>query len=71
MANQDLTPELAFELGRAGATVLSKRERKTRNCTWKDTPISGSMLEAAMVAGITSVGADVILLGVVPTPVLI
>lgn len=68
VANQDLTPELAFELGRAGATVLSKEKERPVIVLGKDTRISGSMLEAAMVAGITSVGADVILLGVVPTP---
>lgn len=68
VANQDLTPELAFKLGRAGAHVLTDGHSKPRILIGKDTRVSGDMLEAALSAGITSVGADVLLLGVVPTP---
>ena len=73
VANQELTPELAFALGRAGALVLShrgngKQRQRARVLVGRDTRISGEMLEAAMVAGITSAGADAVLVGVVPTP---
>ncbi len=69
IANRDLTPELAFDLGRAGATVLAAQSERHRPVVvGRDTRISGSMLEAALVAGITSVGRDVVLLGIVPTP---
>lgn len=68
VANKDLTPELAFVLGQAGATVLAQQEKRPTILIGKDTRISGDMLEAALVAGITSVGADVVLLGVIPTP---
>lgn len=67
IANIDLTPELAFKIGRAGAFVLSKGE-KGKIVVGKDTRISGDMLEAALTAGICSVGLDVIKVGVVPTP---
>ena len=68
VANQELTPELALQLGRAGATVLTEKVKRPKILIGKDTRISGEMLEAALIAGITSVGADVYLLGVVPTP---
>lgn len=68
VANKDLTPELAFQLGRAGATVLAQGKQRPMVLIGKDTRISGAMLEAALVAGITSVGADVLLVGVIPTP---
>lgn len=67
VANKDLTPELAFKVGRAGAYVLSKG-RKGQIVVGKDTRKSGDMLEAALTAGICSIGIDVISLGVVPTP---
>ena len=67
IANKDLTPELAFKVGRAGAYVLSKG-KKGRIIVGKDTRKSGDMLEAALTAGICSMGIDVIALGVVPTP---
>ena len=67
IANKDLTPELAFEAGRAGAYILSNGE-KGKIIIGKDTRLSGDMLEAAMIAGITSMGIDVISLGVIPTP---
>ncbi|HEV2262362.1 MAG TPA: phosphoglucosamine mutase [Candidatus Rubrimentiphilum sp.] len=69
VANRDLTPELAFAVGRAGATVLaSESERHRPVIVGRDTRLSGTMLEAAIVSGITSVGRDVRLVGVVPTP---
>lgn len=67
IANKDLTPELAFQAGRAGAHILAKG-KKGRIIIGKDTRISGDMLEAAMVAGITSMGLDVISVGIIPTP---
>lgn len=68
VANTVLTPELAFMLGRAGASVLTAGTKRPRVVIGRDTRISGEMLEAAMVAGITSAGADAVLVGVVPTP---
>ncbi len=69
VANSELTPELAFHIGRAAATVLHDGGQKDRPfIVGRDTRISGSMLEAAIVAGITSVGSDALLIGVVPTP---
>lgn len=67
VANRELTPELAFKLGRAAAHVLLK-EKPGRMLVGRDTRISGQMLEGALVAGITSTGANVELLGVIPTP---
>lgn len=68
IANQELTPDLAFRLGQAGAYVLSKEHPHPCIVIGKDTRISGDMLEAALIAGICSVGADVLQVGVLPTP---
>jgi len=68
VANLELTPDLAFHLGQAGAYVLSKEHPHPRIIIGKDTRISGDMLEAALIAGICSVGADVLRVGVLPTP---
>ena len=68
IANTELTAELAYNLGRAGAYVLTEGTHKPRILVAKDTRISGDMLESALVAGILSVGAEAIILGVVPTP---
>ncbi len=68
MANRELTPELAFALGRAGAAILARDTARPKILIGKDTRISGDMLEAALIAGINSVGGDVILLDVIPTP---
>lgn len=69
IANQELTPELAYNLGRAGAYVLSTNAKHTpKILVGMDTRISGQMLESALVAGICSVGAQCICLGVLPTP---
>ena len=68
IANYELTPELAFELGRAGATVLSKNNKHTLFIVGKDTRKSGDMLDNALCAGILSVGGNVIKVGILPTP---
>ncbi|UUM57881.1 phosphoglucosamine mutase [Streptococcus suis] len=68
-ANVELTPELAFKLGRFGGYVLSQHETDTpRVFVARDTRISGQMLEAALVAGLLSVGIHVYKLGVLATP---
>lgn len=68
VANKDLSPLLAFKLGRAGAKVLSKLHERPAIVVGKDTRISGDMLESALIAGICSVGADAFKVGVMPTP---
>ena len=70
VANQGLTPELAYALGRYGASILlgESQAARPRVLVGRDTRISGRMLEAALTAGITSVGADVLQVGVLPTP---
>ena len=68
IANTELTAELAYSLGRAGAFVLTEGTHKPKILVAKDTRISGDMLESALVAGILSVGAEAVILGVVPTP---
>jgi phosphoglucosamine mutase len=68
VANSELTPELAFALGRSAATVLTKGKKDAQIIIGRDTRVSGQMLEAALVAGITSVGVHVQRLGVIPTP---
>jgi len=70
VANVELTPERAFALGRAGSYVLARRSEgdRPRILVGKDTRISGDMLEAALMAGICSTGADVLTVGVIPTP---
>lgn len=69
IANTELTCELAMKIGRAAAMVLTEAtHHRTQIVIGKDTRISSDMLEAALTAGICSVGADVVILGVVPTP---
>ncbi len=68
IANKELTPELAFRLGKAGAHVLKKKSDRPVVIIGKDTRVSGDMLEAALTAGILAVGGNVIKVGVVPTP---
>lgn len=68
-ANVELTPELAFKLGRFGGYVLSQHETGIpRVFVARDTRISGEMLESALVAGLLSVGIEVYKLGVLATP---
>ncbi|EOH90031.1 phosphoglucosamine mutase [Enterococcus pallens] len=71
IANKELTPELAFKLGRYGGYVLSQheeRETRPRVLVGRDTRISGEMLESALIAGLLSVGIEVFQLGVISTP---
>ena len=68
VANKELTCDLAYKLGRAGGYVLTNNEYKVKVVVGKDTRQSGDMLEAALVAGILSVGAEAVMIGVVPTP---
>ena len=63
IANQELTPELAFRLGRAGAYVLASDSLGARLVIGKDTRISSDMLEAALISGVLSMGVDVLRLG--------
>lgn len=68
VANAELTPELAFRVGRAAASLLQGESLRAPVLVGRDTRVSGTMLEAAIVAGITSVGRDTVSLGIVPTP---
>jgi phosphoglucosamine mutase len=68
VANQELTPELAYKIGRCGGFVLTGQAKHPKVVIGMDTRISGPMLEAALVAGLLSIGANVIRLGVVSTP---
>ena len=69
IAITELTCETAMNIGRAAALVLTKTtNKKPKILIGKDTRVSGDVLEAALVAGICSVGADAHILGVVPTP---
>ncbi|MBS4216457.1 MULTISPECIES: phosphoglucosamine mutase [Neobacillus] len=68
VANSELTPELAFKLGRFGGYVLTKEHARPKVLIGRDTRISGHMLEGALVAGLLSIGAEVMRLGVISTP---
>lgn len=68
VANKELTPELAFKLGRVGGYVLTRGKEKPKVLIGRDTRISGEMLEAALIAGLLSIGAEVMRLGVITTP---
>ncbi|MBE5780509.1 MAG: phosphoglucosamine mutase [Clostridiales bacterium] len=68
IANTELSCDLAFKLGRAGAMVLAKNHSRPRILIGRDTRISGDMLESALVAGLCSMGADVTCAGIIPTP---
>jgi phosphoglucosamine mutase len=68
IANRELTPELAMRIGRAAASLLPDETEKRPVIVGRDTRVSGTMLEAAIVAGITSVGRDAVSVGIVPTP---
>lgn len=69
IANTELTAELAMNIGRAAAMVLVSDEvRHPTVLIGKDTRLSGDMIEGALIAGLCSVGANVELLGVIPTP---
>jgi phosphoglucosamine mutase len=69
LANADLTPQLAMSLAMAAAGVLPRGgPARQLAVVGRDTRVSGEMLEAAVVAGLTSAGTDVLLAGVIPTP---
>lgn len=70
IANQELTPELAFRLGRMGGAVLTRHAqgRQPKVLVGRDTRISGQMLESALIAGLLSVGIEILRLGVISTP---
>ena len=68
VANVELTPELAFKLGRAAATYFGRETTTPKIIIGRDTRLSGTMLEAALAAGICSAGGNAHLLGVMPTP---
>jgi phosphoglucosamine mutase len=69
IANLDLTPELAYQIGRAGAAVIAHDQPLDKPIVvGRDTRLSGPMLEGAIVSGIASTGRNVVQLGIVPTP---
>lgn len=68
IANKELTPELAFKLGRAGGYALTKTTEHPKVMVGRDTRISGYMLEDALIAGLLSIGVEVMRLGVITTP---
>lgn len=72
VANEGLTPELAFKLGRDGGYVLTQQKedqsRRPKVLVARDTRISGEMLEYSLIAGLLSVGIEVLNLGVISTP---
>ncbi|PLR95503.1 phosphoglucosamine mutase [Bacillus sp. T33-2] len=68
VANSELTPELAFKLGRFGGYVLTKNQSRPKVLIGRDTRISGHMLEGALVSGLLSIGAEVMRIGVISTP---
>ena len=68
VVNEFLTPELAYHLGRAAGTHFGKEKEHPTFLIGRDTRISGSMLESALAAGICSVGGNVVIAGVIPTP---
>ena len=67
-ANATITPELAMKVGQATGLAFQRGDHRHRVVIGKDTRLSGYMIEYAMVAGFTSVGMDVLLLGPIPTP---
>ena len=68
VANADLTPEIAFGVGRATAALVATDTTRAPIVVGRDTRLSGTMLEAALVAGIASTGRDALCVGVIPTP---
>ena len=69
IANTELSPNLVFRVAKAGASVLSKHtDHMPTIFIGRDTRISGTLIESAMIAGFLSYGANVKTLGVIPTP---
>ena len=67
IANQKLTPKLCYDIGRAAAFVLTKN-KKGKVLVGRDTRLSGDLVESALIAGFMSIGLDVDVAGVIPTP---
>ncbi len=67
-ANGEITPELALKVGQAAGLLFQRGDHRHRVVIGKDTRLSGYMIETALVAGFSSVGMDVLLLGPMPTP---
>ena len=67
-ANGTITPELALKVGQAAGVMFQNGDHRHRVVIGKDTRLSGYMIENALVAGFTSVGMDVLLIGPMPTP---
>ncbi len=68
IANKDLSPDLAYKLGRIGGYFLTKGKKRPKMVVGMDTRISGDMLEGALSSGLNSAGVDVLYLGILPTP---
>ena len=68
IANKSLTPEIAFKIGRIAGYIFSKEKSKPKVLIGQDTRISGPMFEGALIAGLLSIGAEVMRLGVISTP---
>jgi len=68
LANAEITPELAMKVAQATGIIFHRGEHRHRAVIGKDTRLSGYMIENALIAGFTSVGIDVLLLGPMPTP---
>ncbi|MEJ8777752.1 phosphoglucosamine mutase [Pseudogracilibacillus sp. ICA-222130] len=68
VANETLTPEIAYKLGRISGYLFKKEDRKPKVLIGLDTRVSGPMLEGALIAGLLSIGAEVMRLGVISTP---
>ncbi|NLY81791.1 MAG: phosphoglucosamine mutase [Clostridiales bacterium] len=68
VANSEITVDLAFDIGRAVTSVLTRNNKRPVVVIGKDTRVSGDMLENALTAGVLTVGGNVIKLGIIPTP---
>lgn len=68
IANKDLTPQLAYKLGRIGGYLLTQNKKRPKIVVGMDTRISKDLLEGALSSGLNSAGIDVLYVGVIPTP---
>src|SRR5690625_7732378 len=68
VANEELTPELAFKVGRAAGYVLTRDQEQSQILIGRDTRISGQTIESALTAGLLSIGAEVMRVGIISTP---
>lgn len=68
LANKELTPELAFKIGRVSGHIFKNENNAPKVLIGRDTRVSGPMFEGALIAGLLSVGAEVMRLGVISTP---